>query len=193
MIRSTFLLQYPDYTLQNLNLNIVTLLSANQTFLAYAKMYQLFRMRSIQVSLTAVTQNGSNPPPGYITFIMNETLSPQYAKLPTLPGTVKIKPIGTTVVRYSQKGRTDDFNKWYNTQSFLEIEKMDSSIYIRLDKAMENDKGYYQGILSYNLQFQRPYYDDGTKEKETSENIIIGSIQDERQETDSNLLESSKI
>lgn len=183
MIRSTFLLQYPDYTLQNLNLNIVSLLLSNQTFEAYAKLYQLFRLRSIQVILTGVTYNGSNPPSGYIAFIQNENLSPQYSQLPTLPGTVKIKPTGTTVVRFTQNGRSDDFNKWYNTQSNLEIDRMDSSVYIRLDKALENDKGYYQGIISFNLQFQRPYIDSGSKQ-ETSEQIIVGSIQKEIKESE---------
>jgi hypothetical protein len=187
MIRSTFLLQYPDYTLQNLNLNIVSLLQSNQTFNAYATMYQLFKLRSVQVSLTAVLTNGSEPPSGYIAFIQNESLSPQYSQLPTLPGTVKIKPHGTTVVRFSQKGRTDDFNKWYNTQSNLEIERMDSSIYLRFDKQFENDKGYYQGVLSFNILFQRPYYDNGNRVKETSETIKIGNIQQEA--SDSKYLE----
>jgi hypothetical protein len=160
-------------------LNIVSLLTSNKTFEAYAKLYQLFRLRSIQVILTGVTYNGSNPPSGYIAFIQNETLSPQYSQLPTLPGTVKIKPTGTTVVRFTQPGITDDFNKWYNTQSNLEIDRMDSSVYIRLDRALENDKGYYQGIISFNLQFQRPYIDTGSSSKETSEQIIVGGIQKE--------------
>jgi hypothetical protein len=172
MIRSDFLLQYPDYTLQNISLNVVTTLQSNQLFQAYSKLYQLFKLRSLQVTMTAVLQNGSNPPAGYIAFIPNETLSPQYSQLPSLPGTVKIKPTGTTRVRFLQRGRTDDFNKWYNTQSNLEIERMDSSIYFRFDKPFENDKGYYQVFISFNLLFQRPYIDNnGNKEIEISQQI----------------------
>lgn len=175
MIRSDFILQYPDYTLQNISLNIVTVLQSNQLFNGYAKLYQLFKLRSIQLTMTAVLQNGSNPPAGYVAFIPNETLSPQYSQIPTFPGTVKIKPTGTTIVRFFQQGRTDDFNKWYNTQSHLEIERMDSSIYFRLDKPLENDKGYYQASVSFNLLFQRPYIDNNSKEKEESQQVVIGS------------------
>jgi hypothetical protein len=146
---------------------------SNQTFEAYAKLYQLFKIKSIQVSLTAVTMNGSNPPSGYISFISNETLSPKYAQLPTLPGTVKIKPHGTTVVRFTQGGISDDFNRWYNTQSNLELDRMDCSVYIRLDRALENDKGYYQGILGFHILFQRPYVDSGDSNREIAEEIKL--------------------
>jgi hypothetical protein len=154
---------------------VVTILQSNQLFNGYAQLYQLFRLRQIEVELTAVLQNGSNPPAGYIAYIPNETLSPQYSLLPSLPGTVKIKPTGTTRVRYVQKGITDDFNKWYNTQSNLEIERMDSSVYFRLDKPFENDKGYYQCRIMFYIQFQRPYIDKNGKEEETYQEIKIGS------------------
>jgi len=190
MIKSTFLLQYPDYTLQNLNINVIQLLQANQLYNKYAALYQLVKLRSVQVTLTAVMNNGSNPPSGYIAFIPNESLSPQYSQLPTMPGTVKIKPTGTTSVRFSQQGRTDDFNKWYNTQSNLELERMDSSIYFRFDKEFENDKGYYQGILSFNIVFQRPYIDNNSK-GEQAQSIQIGNIQVKGEE--SNIMESSNV
>jgi hypothetical protein len=172
---------YPTYTLQNLNLNTIQILESINIFNEYSQLYQYLKIRSIQITLTAVTKNGSNPPAGYMAFIGNESTSPDYSKLPTYQGSIKIKPLGTTTARFTRTGRNDDFNKWYNTQSNLELERMDASIYFRFDAPFENDKGYYQVRISYNIVYQSPFLGVTTKNtadpKENQfEEVKVGSV-----------------
>jgi hypothetical protein len=129
---------------------------------------------NIRVDITAVQKAGANPPVGYMAFIGNESLSVKYSDIPNLPYSKKIKPVGTTSVLYTRPGRNDDFNKWYNTQSNIELQRMEASIRMRFVDNFVQNGAYYTMRLSYDIRFDKPFIYSSSKNEggktETQEN-----------------------
>jgi hypothetical protein len=172
LIKQEFLFNYPTYTEQNLSLNTVDVLWESQLFTKYSALYQYLKVANIRVDLIAVQKNGSNPPAGYMAFIGNESLSIKYSDIPTLPYAKKIKPQGTTSVLFTRPGRNDDFNKWYNTTSNVELQRMEATIRFRFVEPFENEKGYYTVRISYDIRFDKPYiYSNNSKQPVEDEKV----------------------
>jgi hypothetical protein len=120
-------------------------------------LYQYLKVANIRVDITAVQKAGENPPVGYMVFIGNESLSIKYSDIPNLPYSKKIKPVGTTSVLYTRPGRNDDFNKWYNTQSNVELQRMEASIRMRFVDTFTPNGAYYTMRISYDIRFDKPF------------------------------------
>jgi len=170
LIKQDFMFNYPTFTEQNISLQTIDILWTSPLFQKYSELYQYLKIANIRVDFTAVQKDGNNPPAGYMAFIGNESLGIKYSDLPTFPYSKKIKPTGTTSVLFTRPGRNDDFNKWYNTQSNVELQRMEASIRFRFVEPFENDKGYYTMRISYDIRFDKPYiYSSISKDKPEKE------------------------
>jgi hypothetical protein len=166
LVKQDFVFDGTNYQQQNLNLNTVDILWTNVLFQKYSELYQYLKIANIRVDLTAVQKNGSNPPAGYMAFLGNESLGVKYSDIPMLPYAKKIKPVGTTSVLFTRPGRNDDFNRWYNTQSNVELQRAEASIRFRFVETFSENGPYYMVRISFDIRFDKPYVYSSTKEAE---------------------------
>jgi hypothetical protein len=88
---------------------------ASQYFQNYAGLYQEFKLDYTIVHVVPVQVNGNQPPVAFAMCLVNELMNVQFSEMPYLQGVTKIFGKGITIIRYYSKGRSSDFNRWYNT------------------------------------------------------------------------------
>jgi hypothetical protein len=169
LIKQEYIFNGINYQEQNLVINTIDTLWNIPLFIKYSELYQYLKVANIRLDLTAVQVAGANPPSGYMVFIGNESLDIRYSDIPSLPYAKKIKPVGTTSVLFTRPGRNDDFNRWYNTQSNIELQRMEASIRFRFVEPFTANGAYYMVRISYDIRFDKPFvYTSNSKEKETA-------------------------
>jgi hypothetical protein len=178
-----FIFDGVTYQEPNMSLNTVDTLWNIPLFLKYSELYQYLKIQSIKVDITAVQQAGQNPPAGFMVFVGNESLGVKYSDIPNLPYAKKIKPVGNTSVRYTRPGRNDDFNKWYNTQSNVELQRAEASIRFRFVNTFTANGAYYVVKIGYDIRFDKPFIyssnrldKGGKKEQQESEKVCTVKV-----------------
>jgi hypothetical protein len=88
---------------------------ASQYYQNYANLFQEFKLDYTIVHVVPVQVNGNQPPVAFAMVLINELMNVKFSEMPYLQGVTKIFGKGVTIIRYYSKGRTSDFNRWYNT------------------------------------------------------------------------------
>lgn len=87
---------------------------ASQYFINYAGLFQEFKLDYTIVHVVPVQVNGNQPPVAFAMVLINELMNVKFSEMPYLQGVNKIYGKGVTILRYYSRGRTSDFNRWYN-------------------------------------------------------------------------------
>jgi hypothetical protein len=141
----------------------------------YAELYQEFKLEYTYLYIVPVQYQGTQPPVAYSMCLVNELMSVNFSEMPYLQGVTKIFGRGITQIIYKGKGRTSDFNRWYNTKDEFNLNlilKLHSSEAI-------GEKGlspYYKVICRSRVLFRRPIIQPNNREVEDI-NIVYNEPQ----------------
>jgi hypothetical protein len=132
----------------------------------YAELYQEFKLEYTYLYIVPVLYQGSQPPVAYTMYLVNELMSVKFSEMPYIQGVTKIFGRGITQILYKGKGRTSDFNRWYNV-----ADQFNLNLILKMHASEEiGEKGlspYYKVICRSRVLFRRPIIqNDGNKEIE---------------------------
>jgi hypothetical protein len=164
------------YTEQNLTFNVHDILTGNEVFQAFQKLYQYFKIANIRLDFHPVRRD-TDPPTGYIVFCGNSDLQLQYSQIPNLPYAKHVSSKHSTSYLFSRPGRQQDFNYWYDTNTYGENQT--AYFRMRIDSRFENVTGYYIVLMSFDIRFDKPVIQQHNRIKE-AEQVISVSKQDKK-------------
>jgi hypothetical protein len=158
---------------------------ASQYFTNYRELFQEFKLDYTLVHVVPVQVNGNQPPVAFAMVLINELMSVKFSEMPYLQGVTKIFGKGVTIMRYYSKGRTSDFNRWYNTGDEFNLNlllKMHASENI----GERANSPYYKILCRSRVLFRRPIIQNSNKEtedyKQLSNEVQVRDSQESKKE-----------
>lgn len=184
-VNTTGLLISTNSNNNNFTYSITQGIYDNLFYQNYAKIYQEFKINYTQIHIVPVIRGGDQPPIGYAIVLANEQLTVQYNQIPSLPGNTKIYGRGVTQMLFKSTGRTDDLNRWYNTNDF----KPDFSVKLHFIATIgtTEDSPHYSINVRSRVLFRRPVIEEGNNKIIEEETQVIALNNPGKQEIVANV------
>lgn len=169
----------PEYTNRNLNFIVYDILKDTAVFTQLKVQYQQYKLVKVTlIGMPRVVQ-GTDPAPVWIYLDTSGRDSFNYAGIQELQGARRLPVKHTSRTTYSQTGRQNDFNYWYDTQT----EEGDVSIRLH-SEATPSEQKFWQFQLDFTVHFRGFIADFGSNKNEKCMTIraISGRSGDDEEE-----------
>jgi hypothetical protein len=129
---------------------VYEILSETQVFQALRNYYLQFRLKKVMFAATPRVVDGTDPAPVWIYLDTAANNMIHYASLQELQGSRPLPVKHFSITSFSSSGRQDDFNYWYDTQQYPQM-----NVSIRLhSEATPTLVKFWQFQLGYQIEFR---------------------------------------